>query len=297
MSTGRSVVATCPARAALAGNPSDGYGGAVVAVPIPDLCATVATSEADEFAIHVADPELRRLLDATAAVFAEEVAPLPAVSLSASTTIPRSVGLAGSSAFVIATLRALGGWSGLRWDRLALARLALAVERDRLGIQAGLQDRLVQSVGRPVSMTFDPVGFEPLDIDEDLPLFVAWSTGAARSSDAVHRSLRRRHDAGDPEVHELMRALAVQAQAADRAVRDRDRAGLAAAIDRTFDLRTRLVDVGDAQQRLVRIGRRFGAAVNSAGSGGSVVGLAPSTDDVEAIIEAYRRADTAAITV
>ena len=45
MPTGRSVVATCTARAALAGNPSDGYGGAVLAVPVPDLFATVATSE------------------------------------------------------------------------------------------------------------------------------------------------------------------------------------------------------------------------------------------------------------
>src|SRR5689334_16427448 len=43
-----------PARAALAGNPSDGYGGAVLAVPVPAVCAQARfvpgadSSEADE---------------------------------------------------------------------------------------------------------------------------------------------------------------------------------------------------------------------------------------------------------
>jgi glucuronokinase len=287
MPTGRSVVATCTARAALAGNPSDGYGGAVLAMPVPDLFATVATSESDTFGIRAADADLRRLLAASADAYADSIGPVPTVTISASTTIPRSVGLGGSSALVVATLRSLGGWVEHRWDRVELAELALAVERDRLGIAAGLQDRLVQAVAQPVLMRFDPVSFVTIDVPEDLPLFVAWLAAAATPSDTVHRSLRRRFDAGDPHVVQSMRELAVQAERAHRALSVGDVTLLGEAIDRSFDLRTGMLDVGDHQRQLVDAGRRLGASVNSAGSGGSVVGLAPDAVRLDRLRDAY----------
>ena len=290
MPTGRSVVATCAARAALAGNPSDGYGGAVVAIPITDLCVTVAVGERESFAIRSGDRDLVRLLSATVDVYAASGHTVPPVEVSASTTIPRSVGLAGSSAFVIATLRALAAWHGERWDRLELAELALAVERDRLRIEAGLQDRLVQAHGTAVSMTFDPVGVTPLELPEEFALFVAWSTDAAEPSGTVHRSLRRRYEAGDADVVEAMRSLAIQARRAERAITIGDQALLADAMDRSFDLRASILDIDTRQRGLIEIGRIAGAAVNSAGSGGSVVGLAPDPDRLERILSAYAAA-------
>ena len=287
MPTGRSVVATCTARAALAGNPSDGYGGAVLAIPVHELVATVASTEGDVLAVRTDDAELHRLLTASVDAYAASVGPVPPVTVSASTTIPRSVGLAGSSALVVATLRSLGGWTERRWDRVELAELALAVERDRLGIAAGLQDRLVQAVGEPVLMRFDPVSYVTVDVPDELPLFVAWHPAAAASSDTVHRSLQRRHQAGDTLVVEGMRELAVQAERAHRGVSAGDPALLADAMDRSFDLRARMVDVEQQQRRLVDVGRRAGAAVNSAGSGGSVVGLARTSADLAALAAAY----------
>ena len=287
MPTGRSVVATCTARAALAGNPSDGYGGAVLAVPVPDLFATVASSEADEFGVHASDADLHALLTATADAYAESVGTLPTVSISASTTIPRSVGLAGSSALVVATLRSLGGWSERRWDRIELAELALAVERDRLGIAAGLQDRLLQAVAQPVLMRFDPVSFVTIDVPADLPLYIAWLAEAAAPSDMVHRSLQRRHESGDELVVRTMRDLAIQAERAHRALTVGDLALLGDAIDRSFDLRAAMIDIGAHQRRLVETGRRTGAAVNSAGSGGSVVGLGRDPSHLDSLREDY----------
>lgn len=287
MPTGRSVVATCTARAALAGNPSDGYGGAVVAVPVPDLVATVATSESDMFGIRAPDPDLHRLLAAAADGYAEAGGALPDVTVSASTTIPRSVGLGGSSALVIATLRSLGGWVERRWDRIELAELALSIERDRLGITAGLQDRLAQAVAQPVLMRFDPVGFEVVPVPPALLLWVAWHADAAAPSDTVHRSLRRRFDAGDAVVVDGMRDLAVQARRAHRALVDGDAGLLGDAMNRSFDLRAAMGAVGSLQRRLVDVGRRRGAAVNSAGSGGSVVGLAHDPAQLDALRAAF----------
>lgn len=289
MSTGRQIVTTCPARAALAGNPSDGYGGAVVAVPVPDLTAiaTFDASPSGRPVVRSSDSELRRLLDATIGGYAAHAGAAPAVSFAASTSIPRSVGLAGSSALVIAVLRGLGEWDGHAWDPIELATLALAVERDRLGIEAGLQDRLVQAVAKPVAMTFSPVGYDVLEIPESFQLFVAWDPAGGEPSGTVHRSLRRRFDAGDPSVTAAMSDLAVQAARARRAVIDGDPKLLADAMHRTFGIRLRIIEVGDRQRRLVEIGRTAGAAVNSAGSGGSVAGLARTADHLAEIEAAY----------
>lgn len=292
---GRTVTASCSARAALAGNPSDGYGGAVVAVPVPDLRATAAATDADRFSVDARDDDLHRLLQATADAFVEHVGRLPPVHLSASTAVPRSVGLAGSSALVIAALRALGGSVEYRWDRLELAQLALAVERDRLGITAGLQDRLVQSVDQPLAMEFDPIAYEVLRLPDDVPLFVAWNPAAAEPSDTVHRALQRRHRADDPLVLTGMAELAGEARRAAAAIAAGDLVELGRAMDASFDLRTSMVEVSPDQVDLVEIGRRAGAAVNSAGSGGSVVGLARSHEQLDDVLVAYRRAGSDAI--
>ena len=282
-------MSTCPARAALAGNPSDAFGGAVVAVPVRDLTAMTSTSEAERFSIRAKDPELHRLLEATIEVYADTQRALPNVTLSASTSIPRSVGLAGSSALVIATLRGLAAWTSHRWDAIELAELALSVERDRLGIAAGLQDRLVQAVGKPISMTFDPVGYEPLIGVDDLPLFVAWWTDAASPSDTFHRSLRRRYEAGDERTVTGLRELAHQAQLAALAIRGRDLTELGRAMNRSFDLRCEMAPVDPRQIELIETGRRAGAATNSAGSGGSVIGLVRDIDDLDAVMSEYER--------
>jgi glucuronokinase len=274
MSTGRSIVSSCPARAALAGNPSDGYGGAVVAVPIPDLAAFASAEPAERFSVQAADADLNRLLGETARGFADAIGRPGPVTLSATTTIPRSVGLAGSSALIIGALRVLGATIDHRFDPLELAELALAIERERLGVEAGLQDRLVQTVGQLVSMTFDPVGFERLEPPGDIPLFVAWSTSAGETSDTVHRSLRRRFDGGDPHVVASMRGLAEQAATAATAIIHGDHAALADAMNRTFEIRSMMIDVDPATRRLIDLAVDAGAAANSAGSGGSIVGLA-----------------------
>lgn len=288
VSTPRTVATTCPARAALAGNPSDGYGGAVVAIPIDELFAIATTTEADTFRVVASDPDLHRLLDATAHTFVADVGALPPVELAASTTIPRSVGLAGSSALVISALRSIAAWAGHRWQPVELAELALRVETERLDIAAGLQDRLVQAVGEITSMRFDPVGYDVLDRPDDLRLFVAWLPEAAQTSDTVHRSLRRRFDGGDERVRGAMAELAEQAHSAARAIGDGSLGDLAAAMDRSFDIRCDIIDVDPAQRRLVETGRRARAAVNSAGSGGSVVGLARSDLHLEQLETVYR---------
>lgn len=280
----------CPARASLAGNPSDGYGGAVLAVPIADLTAIASIEESDEFSVRASDADLHRLLTAVAEEFVATVGPIDGGTLSATTTIPRSVGLAGSSAIVIAALRSLAATNRHTWRPVDLAATALRVEQDRLGITAGLQDRLVQSVGATIAMEFDPVGFEQIACPVDLPLFVAWSVDGAESSGTVHRSIRRRFDGGDERVRATMTELAAQARAAAAAISTGDLRDVAAAMNRTFDLRARMLDIDATTRSLAGIGHDCGAAINSAGSGGAIVGLVPTRRHLDDVADAYRSA-------
>ncbi len=298
------IIETVPARAALAGNPSDGYGGAVLATPVRSAAATVTLRPSDRYevgdrwfagwdelaaappgdeAIGQAELVLAGIRAYAAIVSPEPFAPC---SIDIDTSIPRSVGLAGSSAIVIAAIRAVARCAGhepLRPD--ALAVVALAAESEHLGIAAGLQDRLVQSADAVVHMEFDadsaPRRFDRPSgrcevLAAGLPgeLFVAHRTEAAASSDTTHRPLRERHDAGDLDVIRAMTALADEARAATAALRAGDVAGLGEAMDRSFDLRRSVLPLNPAHVEMVHRARLAGAAANFSGSGGAITVLA-----------------------
>ena len=201
------------------------------------------------------------------------------VALHCQTTVPREVGLAGSSAIVIACARALCELYGAVLERDELARLALAVEREDLGITAGLQDRMVQARETLVAMDFGghPV-YEELDPGLLPPLFVAWHPEAAAPSGVAHAELRARHERGDPHVTEALGRLAAHAANARQALLDNDPADFALCVDASFDERLRIMPVDELTAAMVAAAREAGASANSAGSGGAIVGTLPSED-------------------
>jgi glucuronokinase len=204
------------------------------------------------------------------------------------TTIPRSVGLAGSSALVIGALRAVaGGWDVTLADDDG-PRRAHEVEADLRGIAAGPQDRIVQWHGSTVLMDFgrDPWRVEPVQPPSPLDLFVCWTDAGRRSSDATHAPLQQRRD--DPDVRTRMAALAGLAHEAAAAVRAGDVATLGTCLDAGFRLRRELVPLEPAHVALVDALRALGAAVNYTGSGGAVVALAPAVEPLERWAAAQR---------
>jgi glucuronokinase len=283
--------ASTPARAALAGNPSDGYGGMTLAVCLPDFAArATAAPRAEDLPADPGSPRAgdgaARLVDAAARRFAA-LAPGAAAgaAIDVRTTIPRQVGLAGSSAIVISALRALAALAGVELDDATLAAEALAAETEELGIAAGPQDRVVQVHGGLLAMDFATGRHEPLDPALLPPLFVAWRRDGGVASGGVHGALRARHAAGEPAVVAAMRELAGLAATARDALLAGDRATFARCVDGSFDVRARIVPLDPVDARLVAIAHAHGAAVNYAGSGGAVVGVAPA--DAGALAAAY----------
>lgn len=259
------MTVSVPARAALAGNPSDLYGGAVLAVPVPQLAATVALTDAAD-----ADPP-NELVTAV-------LARLESVSGARwSTTIPRSVGLAGSSALVIATLRA----ARIDLPPLELAQLALSIERDDLGIVAGLQDRATQAFGAPVLVEENEA--RVLTPARPISLVVAWQPAATGDSGEYHRSV-----AIDEEA---MGELAVIAREAAGAFERGDADELATLMDASAQTRKRAAPLSAAHEQLADAARRAGFRPNSAGSGGAIVAVVegdPARIGADYVIETFR---------
>jgi glucuronokinase len=266
------------ARAALAGNPSDGYGGATLAMTLPTWSAD-AQATLVELPAPAIDPP-SELVEATVHRFAREVGhPAGTAAVSWRSSIPHSVGLGGSSAIVIATLRALCRLYGAALGTAELARLALAIEVEELGIAAGLQDRVAQSFGGLTFMDFDPrhiatLGhghYETLDPDLLPPLVVAYRSDSAAHSGGVHGDLRARYERGETRVRGAMSELAELARSARTALLAREHDAFARCVDASFDARTRMIELDPRHVEMIDSARAAGASANYTGSGGAII--------------------------
>lgn len=304
------------ARAGVAGNPSDALGGAALAVPVASLTAQVELRDAARLSVRDAagpptwssvgelvDSVARlghdggdRLVTAAIATLHRHLAdqgtapddgPFQAVWR---TDIPRSVGLAGSSALVIATLRALCR----RWDVTLsvdeLADLARRAEVDELGIAAGWMDRAVQARDAPtmVERPTDPAGAHPpmhtIELSAPVELVVAWDESGASPSGRLHAELRARFAARDPVLDVCVDGLVEAARAAAEALEHTDLDALAEAVDRSCVLREQLGALDERTSQLAAMARSAGGAATSAGSGGAVL-VVPRAGEGPRIVE------------
>jgi glucuronokinase len=277
------AAAAC-ARAALAGNPSDGYGGAVLAVTLEPLRAE---AEARRETDPVVDPP-SELVRAAISRFARDFEPAArTAAVRWRTSIPRGVGLGGSSAIVISVLRSLCAVYEVGLDPALLASVALAVEVEDLGIAAGLQDRVVQAYGGLVFMEFSGEGrYERLDPDLLPPLVIGWRPDAAQESGSVHARLGARFNAGERAVVDGMAELAELARTARAALLARNRGRFSHAVDSSFAVRRRLLELDPQHVEMVNTARSLGAGANYTGSGGAVVAVCVDSLHAEGVRQA-----------
>lgn len=284
------------ARAALAGNPSDGYGGRTVAFTFQECFAEVTVAAAARLTID-AERGAGALLRAAYARFATRwdhtaATPKPC-KLSVRSSIPPEVGLAGSSAIVIATLRALCEFNGVKIADAELPSVALAAEED-LGIPGGLQDRVAQVYDGLVYMDFDPDllasdghgAYERLDPVLLEHAYVAWCPRAASASSGFHRELRRRFRSGDGATLAALAHITDLAGQARDAIERADLEALGRVVDANFDLRRQLGPLEPHHVRMIDIARSVGASANYAGSGGAITGFLGGTEAFAALSRA-----------
>ncbi len=280
------ITGRAPARTALVGNPSDGFGGAVLTLAVANWEATVEVRP-DATAGHdriEGPPGLTQIVEAARRVFRRRVAPLGAAHVSVATTIPREVGLAGSSAVVIAALDASARQAGVDLGGDRWPSLALHVEVQELGIPGGLQDRVAQVWGGLVLCDVRPGCVEVVDgleagayrrlPVEVLPqLAVAWLPSGGQSSAVSQAGLRS--SARDRNRRAVLAELGELAVDAADALEARRVERLGPAMAATMSARHQLVPLQPSHLDLVERVTATGATANYSGSGGAVVCTLP----------------------
>ncbi len=290
---------TAYARAALLGNPSDGYGGRTISFTFRNFAAEVEVEVAARPDVQPAAG--RPLLEATLAAFRRHVEAggvaigEPPLAFGWRTTIPREVGLGGSSAIVVAALRALCSLYDVSIPLEALPALALSVEREGLGIEAGLQDRVAQTYEGLTYMDFGHGVYEELDPELLPPLLVAYEARAAEASSRPHGDLRERYERGSPQVVSTMDEIADLALRGRECLLAGDHEGLRRTLDRNFDARLRLYPLNPSHVRLVELARSLGASANYAGSGGAVVAVPDEGTSAQDLLSGFENAGCGAV--
>ena len=294
------------ARAGLIGNPSDGYFGKTISFIVRNYRAQVVIYESPR--IRIAGGFRDRLEFGSCAEFLEDVhqngyyggvrlikAAIKRFSdwcrsqglklernftIEYDTNIPVRVGMAGSSAIVTATMRALMSFFSVEIPAPVLPGVILSAELEELGIGAGLQDRVVQVYEGAVFMNFDKAkmerqghgDYERLDSHQLPPLYVAFHDNLAEGTEITHNDLRSRFHRGETDVVEAMTQWASYAQEARDLIAAGQGAGIGPLMNAAFDLRARLIRISPGNLELIKRGRRLGAYTQFCGSGGAIVG-------------------------
>lgn len=296
------------ARAGLLGNPSDGYYGKTIAFSIEDFPVDVTIYESPELKIEPGDVDMNhfanlhelvntvqhygyyggvRLIKATIKVFAHYcqdagiALPDRNFTIRYRSTVPRLVGLGGSSAICTATFKALMKFYEVKTIAFELIpTLCWRAESEELGIQCGMQDRVIQVYEGMVFMDFEEKYFvannhgryEWLDTTRLPRLFLAYDPNRAEFSGIYHRKLRVLFEEQNKQIVAAMSEFADIAQQGRDAILAGNMDLLPGLINANFDLRHRVFKVSPENVRMVETARQSGASAKFAGSGGAIVG-------------------------
>ncbi|MEZ0609893.1 mevalonate kinase [Fibrella sp. WM1] len=295
------------ARAGLLGNPSDGFFGKTIALSVRNFGASVKLYESPELVIEPQPQDtnsfrsLHHLRDAVATLGYQGGIPLLKAAaktfldhcdrqgirlpnknftLRYATSIPRQVGLSGSSAIIVAAYRAMMTFYNIDIPLPELPNIVLATETNELGIAAGLQDRVIQCYEGCVYMDFDQTLMEQQGhgLYEPIPpqllpnLYIAYKTTLGKQSGRVHSDVRSRWQKGEPLVVDTLRNIADLARQGREALLNGETGRLNELINQNFDYRKQIYPISEANQAMIDTARRCGASASFTGSGGSIIG-------------------------
>lgn len=316
-------------RAALIGNPSDGYFGKTIAFVFKNFQAEVELEESQHLHIIPCDRDRMdfsslselaneisefgyyggvRLIKASLKTFADYCGK-EGITLSPknftiryASTIPHRLGLAGSSAIVTATIRSLMEFYSVEIDKPQLANLILSVEKNELKISAGLQDRVAQVYGQPVYMNFDEQlmketgAGEYIAFDKQLlpPLFLAYRTNLSEGSEVTHNDLAARFAKQDPAVlHAVLQWKELTTKTwAKLQAGDKD---IAALLNENFDIREQVCEISSGNKQLIQAARNAGASAKFTGSGGAIIGTYTNDQMLQSIIGEMKKINAVVI--
>ncbi len=318
------------ARAGLLGNPSDGYFGKTISIITKNFSASVLLYQSPELTIEDLDVDKNqfhsiyhlidsvkqtgyyggtRIVKAAIKKFGEYCLSKGIklgnknFSIRYRTSIPRQVGLAGSSAIATATMKALMQFYNVEIPLPELPSIVLSVEVDELGINAGLQDRVIQAYEGCIYMDFDKNHikkkgygiYEPINIEKLPKIYMAYKTDLSKVSGNVLNNIRERYEANDETTVNTLREIANLASEGKKAIENGDYTTLNSLINKNFDLRCKIMNISDSNKELVNIARKCGASAKFSGSGGAIIGLYEDDEMLRRLIVNLKKVGTRVI--
>jgi len=294
-------------RAAVIGNPSDGYFGKTIAFVFSNFAAKVQLYHTPELEIIPAELDARsflslnhlvqdvtlhgyyggeRLLKAAIKVFANYCKQCNIqldnrnFTIRYSSDIPHRLGLAGSSAIITACIKALMAFYGISIPKPVQANLVLSVEVNELGLSAGLQDRVAQAYETPVFMDFNEENmkkngfgiYKLLDANKFPNFYIAYRRDQSEGSEVLHNNLKARFSIREQKVVDAMKEWASLTEQFQIAMKINDVKNMHQLMDRNFDLRKSLVSISPENLEMVELARSTGASAKFTGSGGAIIG-------------------------
>jgi glucuronokinase len=307
------------ARAGILGNPSDGYFGKIIAISVRNFAARCLLEESADLRIDLQAEDretYRGLQDLAESVglygYYGGVRLIKAVlkkfyeycrdrnirlhgrnfTIRYESTIPRQVGLGGSSAIVTATLRALMEFYGVEIPLYIQPTLILSAERDELDISAGFMDRVTQVYEGCVYMDLNEATvkekghgvYERLDPRLLPDLYLAYKPSLGKVSGRVLNDIRMRYERGDAFVIDTLRQIAGLAEEGKAALLAGNKERLFAMMDRNFDLRRKIMNISPGNIEMIETARHMGASAKFAGSGGSILGIYRSPEVYDKLV-------------
>jgi glucuronokinase len=296
------------ARAGLLGNPSDGYFGKIIAITVKNFAATVSLQESTELCIeaHSRDASVYknmgelverielygyyggvRLVQAAIKKFSDYCRNQKIklkeknFTIRYESTIPRQLGLGGSSAIITAVMRALMEFYEFDIPVEVLPSLILDAELKELGINAGLMDRVIQVYEGCVYMDLNEKViqekghgiYERLDAKLLPDLFIAYKPSLGKVSGQVLDDIRIGYEKRDKFVLDTLHRLAENADEGKEALLQGDLDQLHDLMNENFDLRRQIMKISEGNLEMIQTARQCGASAKFAGSGGSIIGM------------------------
>jgi glucuronokinase len=339
----------CYARIGVMGNPSDGFNGKTLSALIGNFYATVTikangNARGCELIPHPKYDPTRfdsledlhdhtsqhgyyggiRLLQATCRVFFDYLTrsglherilstangEKNGFTMSYDTTIPRCVGLSGSSAIIVAAFRSLMIFHNITLNQIGIEKdvfpsIILSIEKSELNISAGLQDRVIQTYGGLVHMDFTgndgsllaraPSTISLSNINNIKPggvyvsqdptllpdMYLAYNIRVGGDSGAVHSTVKDRWQQQEPELVQCMQELGSYADQALQALINKEYHIFCECIDKNFAMRRKIYSdkvVGEKNIEIVDIALKHNMAAKFTGSGGAI--LMVRNDDI-----------------
>ncbi len=297
------IVCSAPGRAGIIGNPTDMYGGAVLScsvgmrarvkvVPAPDLVLETNNQTCRIASRDDLQPRGDRF-DVARAILDYLRLPKLACRVCYESEIPLRSGLAGSTALVVALLKALLLWQGEDANLYRLAEKARYVELNYLKVVCGYQDAYMCTFGGLNYMDFGGKQFyreaeaelfatiEPLAGHVvGLPFVLAF-TGVQHASSAVHKPIRERWLEGEAAVVDSYKRITELARIGKKAIIMADWSLLGHLMNENHSIQRALGGSGESNERLIAAALgagALGAKLAGAGDGGTIIALWPWPD-------------------